>query len=279
MIVAQISDTHVTQAGQGVDAEFETARRLREAVQHLMQLPAQPDVVFVTGDCVDGGTVAEYQRFQALLHPLRVPAYVLAGNHDDRENLRHVFGLQGTRNMSDFVQYVVEDWPVRLIALDTTVPGQHHGHLCAQRLSWLDERLAEEPGRPTIVFLHHPPFSLGETALNEMSLQDANNLGAIIARHPQVERVASGHLHCTVQRRFHGTLAVTCPSTAHQLRYDAARPHLFSITVQGAACLLHVWNPSTGLLTHTSYIAPGDRSTTSEVTARTSHLARASHSN
>jgi 3',5'-cyclic AMP phosphodiesterase CpdA len=156
--------------------------------------------------------------------------------------------------MAEFVQYVVDDGPVRLIALDSTVPGQHAGHLCERRLQWLEARLDEAPTRPTMLFVHHPPFTLGESALNEMSREGRDGLGAVVARHPQIERVAIGHLHAKIERRFHGTLAVTCPSTSHQLSFDPTAPHRFTTTLDGAGCLLHVWGASTGLLTYGSHV-------------------------
>ncbi len=254
MIIAQISDSHITNMGGKADRTYETATHLQRAVAHLTQLPAPPDVVLVTGDCVDGGSVPEYERFRDLLRPLTMPVYVIPGNHDDRVHLREVFGTQGVKPMADFVQYVVDEWPVRLIALDTNVPGHHAGYLCAERLRWLEERLAEAPGRPAVIFLHHPPFSTGLAVLDQMGLEGADALGAIIARHPQVERVVAGHIHCAMQRRFHGTLAITCPSTAHQMFLDLQRPERLAVVMEPPACLLHVWRDTTGLVTHTSLI-------------------------
>jgi 3',5'-cyclic AMP phosphodiesterase CpdA len=93
-----------------------------------------------------------------------------------------------------FIQYTVEDWPVRLVALDTLIPGESGGRLCAERLAWLDARLAEAPGRPTVVFMHHPPFVTGMRKMDEMGLDGTDGLAAVIRRHPQVERIVCGHL-------------------------------------------------------------------------------------
>jgi Icc protein len=254
MIIAQISDSHITYAGGKADRKYETATHLQRAVAHLTRLPAPPDVVLVTGDCVDSGSVPEYERFRDLLRPLHMPVYVIPGNHDDRGHLREIFGTQGTKPMVGFVQYVVDEWPVRLIALDTNVPGHHEGHLCAERLRWLEERLAEAPARPTVIFLHHPPFLTGLQVLDHMGLTGADALGAMVARYPNVERIVAGHVHRAMQRRFHGTLAMTCPSTAHQVVLDLQRAERLAVVMEPPACLLHVWRDATGLLTHTSLV-------------------------
>src|SRR5262249_56775162 len=75
-----------------------------------------------------------------------------------------------------FMQYVVEGHPVRLIALDTLVPGQVGGRLCAERLGWLAARLEEAPARPTVVFMHHPPFTTGIAPMDQHRPADAAEL-------------------------------------------------------------------------------------------------------
>jgi 3',5'-cyclic-AMP phosphodiesterase len=254
MIIAQISDPHITQVGGRADRKYATAAHLQRAVAHLTRLPAPPDVVLVTGDCVDSGSVSEYERFCDLLRPLPMPVYVIPGNHDDRGHLREVFDTQGAKPMADFVQHVVDAWPVRLIALDTNVPGHHEGYLRPERLRWLEDRLAEAPARPTVIFLHHPPFPTGLHVLDHMGLEGADAFCAIVARYPQVERIVAGHIHCAMQRRFHGTLAMTCPSTAHQMYLDLQRVERLAVVMEPPACLLHVWRETTGLVTHTSLI-------------------------
>jgi 3',5'-cyclic-AMP phosphodiesterase len=254
MIIAQISDSHITQVGGKADHKYATATHLQRAVAHLTRLPAPPDVVLVTGDCVDRGSVPEYERFRDLLRPLTMPVYVIPGNHDDRVHLREVFGTQGAKPMAGFVQYVVDEWPVRLIALDTNIPGHHAGHLCAERLRWLEERLAEAPARPTVIFLHHPPFPTGLQVFDQRGLEGAEAFGALVARYPNVERVVAGHIHCAMQRRFSGTLAMTCPSTAYQIFLDLQRVERLAVVMEPPACLLHVWRETTGLVTYTNLI-------------------------
>jgi Icc protein len=252
MIIAQISDPHITQIDGEMDREYATADRLQQAIAHLTRLPAAPHVVLITGDCVDDGGVAEYQRFRDLLRPLTMPVFVIPGNHDNRDHLREMFGPQGTAALPGFVQYVVEEWPVRLIALDSHIPGQGGGKLCAERLGWLEQRLAEAPDRPTVIFLHHPPFQTGLPLLDQLGLAGADALGALVARYPNVERILAGHVHSAMQRRFYGTLAMTCPSTAFQLVFDLNQPQRFSAVVEPLSCLLHVWREHTGLITYTS---------------------------
>ena len=85
-------------------------------------------MVLATGDLVERGEAGEYERLYQQLEPLRMPVYLVPGNHDDRVTLPRV--LDRHRYLprdGGFIQYTVEDWPVRLVALDTLIPGESGG--------------------------------------------------------------------------------------------------------------------------------------------------------
>lgn len=254
MIIAQITDSHVAVRETPVDKRFATAKHLEQAVTHLMLLPKQPDIVIVTGDCAESGSIPEYELFRQLLQPLDMPVYVIPGNHDNRENLHQVFGDQGDRHDQDFMQYVVEAGAVRLIALDTVTQGRDRGELCHQRLAWLEERLNENRSSPTILFQHHPPFPIGIPLLDRGGFGEVEAFGRLVESHPNIERIMAGHVHCHVMRRFHGTMAVACPSTAHQIHVDLRQQKGLSMAMTPPVALLHFWTEQTGLLTYTSSI-------------------------
>ncbi len=258
MLIAQITDTHIKPEGELAYGRVDTAPYLARAVDHLLALKPRPDVVLATGDLVDGGRLEEYRRLRELLAPLTMPFYLIPGNHDERGALAaafpdHAYLPRG----GEFMQYVVESYPVRLIALDTLVPGQVGGLLCAERLGWLAARLAEAPERPTVIFMHHPPFVTGIAQMDEHGLANAGEFAAVVGRHRHVQRIVCGHLHRPIQALVGGTLATTAPSTAHQVALDFEHEPL-AFTMEPPACQLHVWSPGTGLITHTSYIGQFD---------------------
>jgi Icc protein len=256
MLIAQLSDPHVTAPGSAMDRLCRTTDALELAVAHVNALSPRPDVTLLTGDLVDKGGIAEYQRFRDAVASLAMPAYVIPGNHDDRANLTRV--LDGHRYLprdGSFLQYAIEDWPVRLLALDTLVPGSDRGALCETRLAWLDARLAEAPERPTLVLMHHPPFPTGISAMDAMGLDDAHHFATVIGRHPQVERVVCGHVHRPIVRRFAGTVACVCPSSSHQVALDLPPAKRLGVVMEPPAAMLHVWlGESEGLVTHLSPI-------------------------
>jgi 3',5'-cyclic-AMP phosphodiesterase len=255
VLLAQLSDPHITAPGTQLYNRVDTARHLREAVATLMALNPRPDVVVLSGDLVDRGSTSEYSHLRELLQPISeagIPLYVIPGNHDHRENLQAAFADQTWMPQApDFIQYVVEDFPVRLIALDTWVPKKPYGELCDLRLAWLERALADGSGKPTIVMLHHPPFCTFIEGMDGMGLRKPDRLAAIVQRHPEIERVLCGHLHRSIQVRFAGTLAQTAPSTAHQLTLNLAAGVGDTYIMEPPGFLLHRWSAETGVVTHT----------------------------
>jgi 3',5'-cyclic-AMP phosphodiesterase len=257
MIVAQLSDPHIVAPGASprTPAGFgpvDTAAFLARAVAEVNRLDPLPDVVLLTGDLVDKGEPVEYEHLRSLLAPLAMPVFVIPGNHDARAPLRAAFGDDGYLPADGFIQYAVEDYDLRLVALDTLVPGKHHGELCSDRLAWLDRTLAAAPERPTLVFMHHPPFATGIAYMDKYGLEGADGLAAVIARHNQVERILCGHLHRAIDRRFAGTVAGTAPSTAHQIDLNLLPEAPLRFKFEPPGYQLHVWREGSGLVTHTA---------------------------
>ena len=59
--------------------------------------------------------------------------------------LRAAIAADGYLPADGFLQYAIEDYPVRLVALDTLIPGEAGGLLCSARLAWVDHVLALAP--------------------------------------------------------------------------------------------------------------------------------------
>jgi len=252
MMLAQISDTHILAEGRVLYGRIDTARHLERAVEHLNRLA--PDFVLMTGDLADDGSPEGYANLRRLLRPLAPPFAVIPGNHDHRENLKAAFPeLPGCGPEDRFVQFTVEDYPLRLVALDTLVPGEDGGTLCQVRLDWLAARLDEQPGRPTLIAMHHPPFAIGHAGLDAIGCANGPALAALVERHPQVRQIVCGHVHRPISVRWGATVVTTAPSTAHQVALDFAPDAPILWRPEPPACHLHCWS-ETGLVTHLSYI-------------------------
>jgi Icc protein len=226
MLLAQISDLHVMPKGELAMGRVDTARMLREAIAHLNRLDPQPDVVLITGD-------------------------VIPGNHDKIAEFRLAFADQSYLPATgDFINYTIETLPLRLVAVDSVVPGRTRGTICDERLAWLDRTLAARPDAPTLVMLHHAPWVTELAHFDEVGMDRGDEMERVIARHPQVERVLCGHVHRSTQVRFGGTILSACPSTAHQAALDLRPDGIDSFTLEPPGFQLHRWT-GRRLFTHT----------------------------
>ncbi len=222
-LLVQLSDLHIREPGKLAYGRLDTAPYLKRAVDSILRLPQQPHAVVITGDLTDFGRAAEYDHLRELLLPLPMPVYLMPGNHDDRDQMRRSFADHTYLGEGGFIQFSVPVGGLQLIALDTVNTGASAGFLCAERLAWLARELQLHANKPVIVAMHHPPF---QTLIGHMDaiglLQGAQELEALIAQHPNVERIICGHLHRAIQVRFGGTMAATVPSPAHQVCLDLA---------------------------------------------------------
>lgn len=218
MMIAQISDTHILARSSDRAEGPRRADDLRRCVADInLQMP---DAVVHTGDIAQHGQPEEYEHIAELLAPLEAPIYVVPGNRDNRDALRATLGGQvHMPEAAGFFHYTVETHCLRLVALDSTAPGERKGVYCEERQAWLHETLARAPDQPTILLIHHPPFDIDDHYIGGYRRpQDAEGLAAVIRRHSQVERMLCGHVHCPTQRSWAGTIATTMASVAVDVR-------------------------------------------------------------
>lgn len=252
MMIAQITDLHVRPGGKVAYERVDTNAMLETAVATIESLSRKPDLVIASGDLTDCGLADEYERLRDLLEPLSMPVYLVPGNHDRRAELFAEFASDGyLRNDDGFLHYTVEGHEVRLIGLDTVVPGHGHGEMCPARLAWLEGRLGEQPDQPTVIFMHHPPFGTGLADMDRINCRNGQAMSAVLRRFDNIERVVCGHHHRPITTRWGGTIGSVAPSTAHQVTLDLVPDGSAStFTMEPPGFHLHVWSKETGLVTH-----------------------------
>lgn len=241
MLIAQISDTHIKAPGRLAYGRVDSAALLAACVAALRRQRPRPDLVVLTGDLVDLGLPEEYRHLRQILAPLEIPLLALPGNHDCRETMREAFAGDGYLPTSGFLQFVVDRFPLRLVALDTLLPGEGGGDLCPERLTWLDDALGRDGNTPTVILMHHPPFLTGIEHMDAIGLRARPAFAAIMARHPQVRKILCGHLHRMIQATVGGRPAMTAPSPAHQVALDLTPGSPGGFRMEPPAFLLHCW--------------------------------------
>jgi 3',5'-cyclic AMP phosphodiesterase CpdA len=253
-LLAQMSDLHVTAGDQLVGGFVDTTPYVAAAIDHLNRLDPCPDLVLASGDLTESGQDSQYVHLAQLLAPLRAPLVLLPGNHDDRDALRRAFPNQPWRQGATRLHGIVDDHPVRLVLLDSVVPGRPGGQLGSEQIDWLEEVLRTGNERPTVIAVHHPPFRTGIVHMDGMGLDDGEALAAVVGRHRQVHAVLCGHLHRPIATRWAGTVAMTVPSVAHQVALDFRPDAPVAFAMEPPAVGLHLWEPDAGLVSHLSTI-------------------------
>lgn len=251
MIIAQLSDFHARPPGRPAYGIVDTNAAIESAVDAVLALDPAPDCVLVTGDLADCGLAEEYAIVRAALSRLPMPVHVLPGNHDRREAFAAALAVDYRYlPKAGFLHYTIEDFPVRLIGLDTVVAGEDGGEICAEREAWLAGRLREGQGRPTLIFMHHPPFAVGVDGMDVIPCRVSKSFAGLIADHPEIERVLCGHYHRPIQRRFAGTIGYVAPGTAHQVALDLRPGTENRFVMEPPAFAVHAWRPETGIVSH-----------------------------
>lgn len=252
-LIAQISDPHLKAGGKFSYGVVDTLGALKQIVAHLNDCVPRPNVVVISGDLVDFGKAEEYAVLAPVLGELAMPFYLVPGNHDDRKALVAAFTSHPCLPVNidaHTLDWVEDAWPVRLIGLDSTIPGAHGGGLTDRQLAWLDQRLTEQPDTPTLLVLHHPPFITGIGHMDREPFANAAAFEALVRRHTHIERLLCGHLHRPIQKRFGGTLVNVCPGTSHQIVLDLRQDAPAHFTLEPPGYLVHRWHPAEGLVTH-----------------------------
>ncbi len=244
MIIAQITDTHIVAKGQEWKSLSQTqiARRLKLVVDHLNALIPKPDVVLLTGDAIDDAGMEGYTHLKEILKLLSIPLYIIPGNHDDREDMRVAFQHQSYMPSEGFIHYVIDDYPVRLIGLDTVVPGQPQGMLCRERIDWLSRVLQENQEKPTLIFMHHPLIKIGQKLLDQLNCHTPEDFEGLVASFPNIIGIISGHYHKSCATIFGGTLCFVAPSVAPVHYFEKASDEKTKIIeLVHPSFVLHKW--------------------------------------
>ncbi|MEH7876177.1 metallophosphoesterase [Rhizobium laguerreae] len=215
--IIHVSDTHIEPVGRFV-VGLNPHERLRQVVQAINESHADAALCVITGDLTDRGDEGAYRAFADIVNELKVPCRLLLGNHDNREIFRRVFP-DAPFDASGFIQSTADFGDTRLIFLDSL--HENHaglGQLCNARLEWL-ERVSQEAaatGRRSVIFIHHPPFSVGVRMFDQMLLENpAPFLNQITASKPL--HLAFGHLHLTTSGSWNGIPYSCNRGVAHRI--------------------------------------------------------------
>lgn len=243
-VVAHLSDTHLLGGGRPLYGSVPVEDRLRVALERLEASAVDPDAVVFTGDLADVGEEDAYRRLRAAVEPVvsRMGAELVwvMGNHDDRAAYASLlFDEESDGRPQDRVHDIAG---LRIISLDTTVPGYHHGEIEAAQLDWLREVLSTPAPLGTILALHHPPIPTPLEVMSVLELQRQEELAAVV-RGSDVRAILGGHLHYSTHSTFAGIPVHVASATCYTLDLGANADRLLSGVDGGQSFdLVHVYD-------------------------------------
>ncbi|MEJ1088790.1 phosphodiesterase [Microbacterium sp. Mu-80] len=248
-VIVHVSDPHLLAGGARLGGVYDVDSTLAVTLQAIRRAQASPSAIVVTGDLADLGEPDAYRRLRAAVEPvateLGCPVVWVAGNHDERPAMReHLFDLDATE------QPITGVWDLdglRLIALDTTVPGWHHGDLDSQQLEWLREQLREPAPHGTLLAMHHPPLPSHLPLFDILELRHQDELADVI-RGTDVRGILAGHLHYSSHGTFAGIPVSVASATCYTM--NVARPAL-EVNGMDAAQSFQLAHVHSDTITHT----------------------------
>ncbi|MFT4028717.1 MAG: phosphodiesterase [Protaetiibacter sp.] len=226
--ILHVSDTHFVGDGELLHERIDSDANLGELFDGFARSNARPEAIVFTGDLADTGRPDAYRRLRELVEPAaeRLGAQVIwvMGNHDERRAFRE--GLLDQEPSQEPIDRVFDVNGLRIVALDSTVVGEHWGEIDDAQLEWLRAELATPAPDGTLIALHHPPVPspLGLLALVE--LRDQHRLAEVISG-TDVRGILGGHLHYSTTSTFAGVpvsvASATCYTQDLQVVYPAGR--------------------------------------------------------
>jgi 3',5'-cyclic AMP phosphodiesterase CpdA len=240
--IIHLSDTHLLGEGERLAGRFDVERTLAASLTQVEAMRLRPDALVFTGDLTDLGESDAYRRLRAIVDPvaarLRSPVIWVAGNHDERPEMRRdLLGLEPSLEPLDAV------WDLgglRLIVLDTSVPGWHHGDLTSEQLDWLAAQLATRAPLGTLIAMHHPPIPSHMPLFDILELRDQPRLARVIEG-TDVRGIIAGHLHYSTSGTFAGVPVSVAAATCYTMNLARPAYRVNGFDAGQSFHLVHVW--------------------------------------
>lgn len=245
--IAHLSDTHLLTAGKRQFGAVDPEPGLVQALERLSGLPTPPQAIVLTGDLADLGEPAAYARLKELVEPVAAElgsqiVWVM-GNHDERAAYASAFFGSASDAPQDRV-YDVDG--LRIVSLDTTVPGWHHGEVTEEQLAWLADVLDTPTRHGTLLAMHHPPAPMPlDDACVTIEL-DAQERLAEVLQGSDVRAILAGHMHYSSYSTFAGIPVSIASASCYTIAL--ATPGKFYSAVDGhqAISAVHLYDEGAG---------------------------------
>lgn len=242
-VLLHLSDTHLLARNRPLGGRYDTAANLRHTLEVVERMDLRPDAIVFTGDLTDLGEPEAYAALRAAVEPvaerLGAPLVWVAGNHDERPAFRA--GLLDGPATAEPITGMWDLGGLRLIALDSSVPGWHHGDIDDAQLQWLAGILATPAPLGTILALHHPPLPSHIPFFDILELRNQPRLAAVLAG-TDVRAILAGHLHHATSGTFAGIPVSVASATCYTMNLARPTAEINGMDAGQSFQLVHVYD-------------------------------------
>lgn len=242
-LILHLSDTHLLAGPDPLYGAVDSKAKLQAVFERLEAAERKPEAIIFTGDLTDKGEAEAYDHLRSIVEPAadKMGAKVIwvMGNHDRRETFKERL-LDEAPSMAP-LDRVYEVNGLRIITLDSTVPGYHHGELSDAQLTWLRSQLRTPAAEGTILALHHPPVPSVQDLTVLVELRHQRDLAAAVAG-TDVRAIIAGHLHYSTFTTFAGIPVSVASATCYT--QDLATPGTRGQDAGQAFHMIHVYEDS-----------------------------------
>lgn len=241
--ILHLSDTHLLAGPDPLYGAVDSRAKLIALFERLAEAERKPEAIVFTGDLTDKGEPEAYDELRSIVEPAaeQMGAKVIwvMGNHDKRQHFKERL-LDEAPDMAP-MDRVYEVNGLRIVTLDSTVPGYHHGELSDSQLSWLRSVLSTPAPEGTILALHHPPVPSVQDLTVLVELRHQRDLAAALEG-SDIRAVIAGHLHYSTFTTFAGIPVSVASATCYT--QDLATPGTRGQDAGQGFNMIHVYEDS-----------------------------------
>jgi len=209
--VLHITDSHLFATADGELRGTLTHSSLTGVVDHYLESGWNADLCVMTGDVIQDGTSAAYERFRNLMMPLGLPVYCVPGNHDDRKLMQQALAEPPFYYCAS-VHF--GDWLI--MGIDSCLDDDPGGSVAEDEMHRLEEILSNTSATHALVCLHHPPLAMDSKWLDQVGLRNGGEFLDLISRSGKVRIALFGHVHQEFFAAHNSVKIIGTPSTCRQ---------------------------------------------------------------
>lgn len=252
-VLVHLSDTHLLGGGARLAGAYDVEANLAAALAAVGRTGVRPDALVFTGDLTDLGEPDAYRRLREAVEPvaasLGAPIIWVPGNHDERPAMRQGLwdAAADAPDLDEPITAVHDLGGLRIVVLDSTVPGWHHGEIDARQRAWLRDVLAVPAPLGTLLALHHPPLPSHVPFFDILELRDQAAFAEAIAG-SDVRGILAGHLHYSTHGTFAGVPVGVASATCYSMNLQRPPAAVNGMDAGQSFQLVHVYDD---VVTHT----------------------------